>query len=94
MRTEGTKGESGVTEAMGTRCFRKEEEQELLDYNHTPENAQHELGLLTQLSCMLHEHLGVPVQPGAGAAGIPDTRSNIRRWSPACLETQDRPGLP
>ena len=32
MRTEGTKGESGVTEAMRTRCFRKEEEQELLDY--------------------------------------------------------------
>jgi len=32
MRTEGTKGESGVTEATGTRCFRKEEEQELLDY--------------------------------------------------------------
>ena len=44
--------------------------------NHTPENAQHKLGLLTQLPCMLHEHLGAPVQPGARAAGIPDTRSN------------------
>ena len=32
MRTEGRKGASGATEGRGSRCFRKVEEQELLDY--------------------------------------------------------------
>lgn len=32
MRTEGRKGASGATEGRGSRCFQKQEEQELLDY--------------------------------------------------------------